>query len=257
MATAPAVKSKVEKWVMCRSAHLGVARDSFSPGTVIEHLVDEGVIVIEGKRYESDRDLIALKALVKKTGFAWIVPFSAKAAEAARKNPSSLAKDKPPLADEGHDKMPVVKSDADELGDIDISSTKNRPHAKKEDKKLEVVKGDESAAERLARLQAEGIPKMPIVRDDSLGEVGGPTRTGGVVKTPPPDKAGRREPKPITAKPEVKTNPVDTEALPSETEVHPVPPVAASAAQPVKRGPGRPRKAKQVPAAGGSANGKV
>ncbi len=255
-------KSVSEKWVLCSTVHLGIARDSFPPGTVIEHLPEESAIIIEGKRYDSDRDLTALRILEKKTGKKWLVPFSAAAVTDARKTPSSLAKDKPAMVDEGHKSMPIIHSDRDSREDIDISSTKNRPHSKNDSQKMDVIRGDENATERLARLQREGIPSMPIVRDDSLGEVSGPTRTGGIVKSPPADKAGRHDAKPITGTPEVKVCTVDMEALPKGTEIHSVPPVTASApvdSAPVKNRGGRPlgsknkaKKAKQVATGGNS-----
>jgi len=229
---------KVEKWVICRTVHLGITRDSFSPGTVIEHYPEEMSVVIEGKRYDSDRDLLALRKLEEKTGQQWIVPFSAKAVAEARKVPGVLAKDKPPMPGEGHDKMPVVKCDSDELGEIDISATKQRPHTQKDTgKKMEVIRGDESAEDRIARLQNE-IPKMQVVRDDSLGDISGPSLNIGGVKTPPPGKEAQiHAPKTVTSS-------VDTEVLPSDVEVAKTPSISKT--EPVKRGPGRPRKAKQV-----------
>ena len=61
-----------EEWVLCRSVHLGQVRDSFGAGTVIEHLVDEKKLRINGREYEGDNDLIALISLSQKTGQAWV-----------------------------------------------------------------------------------------------------------------------------------------------------------------------------------------
>jgi hypothetical protein len=230
------------KWVLGRTAHLGFVRDSFRPGTVIEHLVNEGAIIIEGRRYDSDRDLIALHKLTEKTGQPWVVPFSEKALVTAKNVPSALAKDKAPVDDNDASKkpLPVIKSDQDEHAEIDISHTKTKPHENKKSNSLEVIRGDETAGDRIARLQSEAS-KLPVVRDVSLGEVSGPSLNEGGVRVPKVAK--------ITIPKTIVTEPVaDTEGLPKDIEVAKMPTFVKTEAvvAPVKRGPGRPRKALQV-----------
>jgi hypothetical protein len=136
--------------------------------------------------------------------------------------------------------MPVVQSDQDSRADIDISSTKTKSGQRsKDDGKMEIVR-DESAEERIARLQTE-VPKMAIIRDDSLGEVSGTSLNAGNVRVPSPENAGRRVSVEVS---------VDTEGLPADVEVAKMPTFVktetVSDSVEAKRGPGRPRKAVQV-----------
>jgi hypothetical protein len=171
---------------MKRSMHLGYIKESVGAGTVIEHDTSKGTLKIEGRVFENTNDLVILK---KKD---WVVPYSKNAVDQIKSaGVAPVVKLTPQELKEKPKHMQVVKSDSDLMDkEIDISHTKiakKEPHDPKA--KMEVIKGDETAAERVARLQSE-IPKMPIVKDDSLGEVvsKGPALNAGLVKTLTPEQ---------------------------------------------------------------------
>ena len=181
---------KTEKWVLNKSMHLGYVRDSFSKGVIIEHFIEEKYLMIDGRRFEEIRDLVILKnQVVKNPNDPWVLPFSEEAIEEAKSTSIPVVKPKP--AQKVQDKMEVIKCDVDLMDQIDISHTQiSRINKEKADaetasakENLEVVRGDESPQERVKRLEST-IPKMAIVKDDSLGESvsGGISLNAGTVK---------------------------------------------------------------------------
>jgi len=177
-----------EKFILTRTLHLGFVKDTFRAGAVIEHHDDRDMLVIDGRRFNDTRDLDILQR------HGWIVPYDEEVLEEFRSAaPAPVAKPKPKPG-EG---MQVVQSDEDLMADpIDISDTKvsqrnqeakeaSREAAKtrEKDRKMEVIKGDESVEERLAALKdktdigsiSERVrlkrqaAKMEVVQDDSLG----------------------------------------------------------------------------------------
>ena len=184
-------KAKVKKYVMTRTMHLGYIKQTLRAGTIIEHDEAKGTLKIEGQTYENTNDLTILK------NHDWAEPYSAKKAKEYKEQAVQEEKAKeeniPEEKKEKPKKMSVVNSDIDEHDTIDISHTKkaNRDAAKqaeqealkpKEVQGMEIIKGDETLEERVRRLQTS-IPKMPVVADDSLGEVSGTPLNAGTVQT--------------------------------------------------------------------------
>jgi hypothetical protein len=237
-----------EKWVLKRSMHLGYIKESLGAGTVIEHDESKGTLKIEGRVFENTNDLVILK---KKD---WVVPYSKDAVDQIKSSGAApVVKLTPQELKEKPKHMQVVKSDSDLMTkEIDIKHTKiakKEPHDPKA--KMEIVKGDETAAERIARLQSE-IPKMPIVKDDSLGEVVAnkkePALNAGQVKslTAEEHEAFRLEglKKAGLLKEVDDNNPSDIGETETETVI--ASDNAAFDGDPVKRGRGRPKGSKNA-----------
>jgi hypothetical protein len=159
--------AKHKKWVVQKSMHLGMIKTGVAVGTIIIHDEEHNKLIIDGKLYEQTKDL---EIMIK---HKWVTPFEdTKARAAAEKAQVEQAK-----RIETHEKetkknstdMPIVRSDADDIADIDISYTKKAPALPREkNADMPVVRGDESPEERVKRMQAE-IPVLEVVRDDSLG----------------------------------------------------------------------------------------
>jgi len=174
-----AKKEKQEKWVMNRSMHLGYIRESFSAGTVIIHYLDKDEMKIDGRMYDCTKDLIILKSN------DWVAKYSKDAVEVATNEEieKNATIQKSPESEDALKKqqnhMEVIRSDEDLMTRIiDISHTKKIKEEKSDS--LEVVRGDETAEVRVARLKSE-IPKMDIVKDDTLGDVGGTSLNSGAI----------------------------------------------------------------------------
>jgi hypothetical protein len=172
--------------------HFGHIKETFGAGAVIEHDSANKTLIIDGRKFDDVRDLDILKRqAVKFPDRAWIVPFSEeKLAEIIDSKPVRAEAQKKPRPGEN---MKVVKSDEDLTEPIDIKDTqiskrsqevKEEQRKKVKSDKLEIVRGDETVEERIARLKdktdlsskaerarlmATTPAKMPIVRDDSLG----------------------------------------------------------------------------------------
>jgi len=180
-----------EKFILTvRELHLGFIKETFRAGAVIEHDEASGRLIVDGRRFDDTRDL----DLLKKHG--WVVPYSEEAMEVVLEDREIgfTAKPKPkPKPGEG---MDIVQSDEDSHETIDISHTQvSKANAKdkedaraqakgrEKDRKMEIIKGDETVDERIKRLEgktdmnsvAERVrlkrqaTDMPIVKDDSLG----------------------------------------------------------------------------------------
>jgi hypothetical protein len=166
-------------------------KQSYPAGTVIEKVTDENgvILVIDGKKYEETRDL----DILKKHG--WVEPYSASAEKTLKaEHEKTLVKAQPKIVQEeeesikikNHKPMKIIQSDEDLMNEtIDISHTKPAPKkAYDKNAPMEVIRGDESDVERIARLQTE-IPKMPIVEgDESFGieDASKPALNAGKVK---------------------------------------------------------------------------
>lgn len=195
-----------EKFILTKTMHLGFVKDTFQKGAVIEHDEDRGVLIINGRKFQDTRDLDILQR------HNWIVPYDKEVLEEflASTQPEPVVKKKPRPGEN----MEVVQSDEDLMADpIDIRETqvsKRNNEAKEtsreaarnreKDRKMEVIKGDESVEERLATLKdktdinsmSERVrlkqqrAKMDVVHDDSLGM--------GVGKSEIPMNAGQSLP---------------------------------------------------------------
>jgi len=170
-------KKQTEKWVMKRGMHLGFIKHTVKMGTVVEHLPEEGKLRIDGLLFESTKDLQIL------INNKWVEPFSKKAAQVLSQKGSVKEEEREQRIagmKETPKEMPVVQSDADDHETIDIRHTiKQKPEPRKKDDSMKVIRGDETAEERIARLQSEKTP-MPIVQDDSLGSSGVSLNAGQV-----------------------------------------------------------------------------
>lgn len=170
----------IEKFVLTQSIHLGFVRESFGAGAVIEYHPEKRITVIDGRKFEDVRDIELLKRQASKfPNNPLVVPYSAEAVAQYKKAPAIRVAAKP-LAES----MQVIQSDEDLSRVIDVSNTqvsrianeaKEAARIKTASGKLEIINGDESADQRLARLQEESRRNvLPIVQDDgSLGVEGG------------------------------------------------------------------------------------
>jgi hypothetical protein len=184
-----------EKWILTvRELHLGHCKETFRAGAVIELDESNGRLIIDGRRFNDTRDLDVLKRHTENfPNDPWVIPYSPEAREEiiAATRPKQVSQQKALKPDQ---KLQVIQSDEDLNGPIDISDTKigQRNAAAKEaarvqkrdDGKMEVIRGDETVEERLAslkgktdissiaeraRLKASGSARMAVVKDDSLG----------------------------------------------------------------------------------------
>jgi len=188
-----------------RELHLGFIKETFRCGAVIEHDDATGRLIVDGRRFDDTRDLDLLKK------HDWVVPYSEEnlALVLEDQSPMSPAARKPKPG-EG---MEIVTSDEDSHETIDISHTqvskantkakeesRAQAKAREKDRKMEIIKGDETVEERIARLEGKTditsvservrlkrqAADMPIVQDDSLG--------AGVGKSEIPMNAGQHLP---------------------------------------------------------------
>lgn len=184
----------VEKYIIViPEIHLGGFRQTFGEGTVIEY--DKKTRTLYAKGFESSnlKDLEILK------NNDWVKPYSKKLEDAIKNKDKTVSEAITATKVEEAKKkgqMEIVMSDADQMTrEIDIRHTqsdasKSRRIAreKKEAKAsnsedIEVIRGDETIEERLARFRKEGIPKMAVVKDDSEVGHGGHSLNAGQVDT--------------------------------------------------------------------------
>jgi len=191
------VQVEREKWVLTRSIHLGYVKDTFGPGTVLEYEPDTRTLFVDGRRCDTAKDLDVLKKQAKMNPKApFIVPYTEGVVQEVESKDKEEMKQRAPIPEKKiPPKMEVVVSDQDNMPDpIDIKYTQvskikngqvieERERKKNPNEKMEVIRGDETAAERVKRInaskideeearieeKANTIPKMEIVRDDSLG----------------------------------------------------------------------------------------
>ena len=187
-----------------RELHLGFIKETFRCGAVIEHDEASGRLIVDGRRFDDTRDLDLLKK------HDWVVPYS-------EENLALVLEDQSPMAPAPKKKpgenMEIVTSDEDSHETIDISHTqvskanalakedaRTAAKEREKDRKMEIIKGDETVEERIARLEdktdmasvSERVrlkrqaAEMPIVQDDSLG--------AGVGKSEIPMNAGQHLP---------------------------------------------------------------
>jgi len=160
---------EAKKWVLMRSMHLGLIRESFSKGTVIEHDADKGVLRIDGRTFDSVKDLEILKNMSERDPTNPTVKSYTKQVEKNAKE-TSVPVQRPAPDAEKIEPLKVIQSDEDMMSDdIDIAYTVNKsPEQTKKSEDMEIINADEGVEERVARLQ-ETIPEMDVVRDDDLG----------------------------------------------------------------------------------------
>ena len=187
-----------EKWILNRKElHLGYIKETFRAGAVIEFDEARHTLIVDGRKFPDARDLDVLKRQAQNNPDApWILPYSKEGVEMVKtaftKNVAIKQKPKP------GENMKVIRSDEDLMDtNIDIRNTQvskikqaEKEAARNKVKKegMEIIRGDETVEERIAslkgkndisslservRLKASGSAKMPVVKDDSLGSIGG------------------------------------------------------------------------------------
>ena len=225
--------------------HLGYIKTGVKVGTVITLDEDTNKLIIDGQVFDSTKDLdIMLK-------HGWATPYgdkeARKAAEAAKqaiehREEVRVATDK--VENKKDRVLPIIRSDMDDLADIDISHTKKQPKQASEKvdktKPLPVIRGDEDADAHLKALMEEGVPAVPIIKDDgALAGSGGPSLNSGVkVRTAEEHERLRQE-----GLAKAKRGFTDPRIADAQKAVDSVP-VAAAVTTPVapaRRKPGRPR----------------
>jgi hypothetical protein len=155
-------------------------------GTEIQYMPEERNMRINGRIYDNVADFDILRRN------KFVVPYNEVEAEELKSTAQPLQRpNEDPVKSE---KMPIVKSDEDEMQDpIDIRSTQiaNRvkevkaTNHKDAVEKMEVIRGDETPKERRDRLADIENKKMAIVEDDGSlsGEsLGGKPLNEGLVK---------------------------------------------------------------------------
>lgn len=179
------VMPSLKKYIMKRSLHLGNIKESFSAGTIIEKNEFNNTLVIDGRNFQSTKDLDILLR------HEWAVPYSAEiAAEILKGKALPIIKDRS-FEKTDKKKMEVVQCDSDTHEEIDISSTKTPKKpviAKDKNRKLEIIAGDEPVEDNLKRVNKP----LPIIEDDgSLGVAvsKSPALNAGMVKVPQIDAA--------------------------------------------------------------------
>ena len=195
-----------ERWILTQAMHLGFLKESFGKGTVLEFDPETKQLTVDGRRFDDYRDMDVLRNFsVKHPDRPLVVEYSDEALSEIRNSdderPRMTGKD-------DRKRLEVVQSDRDLHEDIDVSDTKvsvrnaERKAARKQrvkDEGLEVIRGDETAEERNARLkeaddvdaasraervrllQERKVGKPKVVRDDSLGGVEGRSLNQGTV----------------------------------------------------------------------------
>ena len=213
-----------EKFILTvKELHFGFIKETFRAGAVIEHDEVNRRLIIDGRKFDDVRDLDILKRQAAKyPDKPWILPFSPENLEKVQASlPVRAEAPKKPRPGEN---MQVVKSDADLVEPIDIKDTqiskrnqevKEAARQKVKSDKMEIVRGDETVEERIARLKdktdinsmaerarlkASMPAKMPVVKDDSLG--------AGVSKSTVPLNAGQ----PLPSRESVEANSEEAKA---------------------------------------------
>jgi hypothetical protein len=197
----------VERYILTvKELHLGYMKETFGQGAVIELDTDKRQLRVDGRVFDELRDLEILKRqAMKNPDNPWIVEYSDERLAFYKGQPEPVVAPKPKPGEN----MQIIESDSDLIEDIDISDTKitdaarmaAESKARVEGEGMEIIRGDESVEERIARLDAEDRArneaakgkkkgnmdiiakkvalknsepaKMEVVHDDSLGQMGG------------------------------------------------------------------------------------
>jgi len=170
-----------EKYIVAaKQWSLGFLKETVYRGNVLEVDRDKGTLAIDSRKFTDTRDIdIARRQAERFPDNPLIVAFTEETLRQIKSGASAVAKPKPKPGEN----MKIERSDEDMHDTIDIADTqvsrktreaKDAERAKVKSNALPVVRGDETAEVRLARLHDEKLKeKMPIVHDDSLGVEGG------------------------------------------------------------------------------------
>jgi hypothetical protein len=186
-----------EHWILtiggAPEMHLGFIKESFQRGSVITHDVTNNRLIINSQIFYDTRDLDVLKSQSrKKPQRPWVIPWS----QEAENEVKGIGEYEPQIAPNVHNprdhSMPIVQEDSTTHNPIDIRHTKvaannaaaNHNHRQNvKNAPLEIIRGDETVEDRIARFAGKGDPRSiaererlkrerwtpEIVRDDSLG----------------------------------------------------------------------------------------
>ena len=170
-----------EKYIVAaKQWSLGFLKETVYRGNTLEVDRDKSTLSIDGRKFADIRDIdIAKRQAERFPDNPLIVAFSEDALRQIKASAATVSKPKPKPGEN----MPIERSDEDMHNTIDIADTqisrktreaKDAERAKVKSNALPVVRGDETAEVRLARLHEEKLKeKIPVVRDDSLGYEGG------------------------------------------------------------------------------------
>lgn len=208
----------MEHYILTRDLHFGHIKESFQRGTVIKFDPDELQLIIDGRKFDDYHDIDVLKRQAQKNPKSpWIIEYTDEAMQEI--NAEKVAEPEEPAPQRPSQGMEVVQSDEDDHSTKDISHTKiserNAQEKEAQQQRVreegpEVIQGDEGVEERIERLQSEdrtnlsaraervrlkGENKeaMPVVHDDSYGQVGddkaAPLNAGSKVSGRRPDES--------------------------------------------------------------------
>jgi hypothetical protein len=162
---------KKEKYIVAKFFSMGYNRISCTPGTIIDVNRDKSVMMINGSEYQDLRDIdIALR--IKGS---LVIPYDESNPEI--KKILDGVKAKLAVKEVETAGMPIVMSDRDLVGDIDISYTKipeKKVADKKSSMKMEVIKESEASLPIANRVEEElknriesvyNRPKMRVVKE--------------------------------------------------------------------------------------------
>ena len=183
-----------EKWILTvKEMHLGHCKETFRAGAVIELDEVNGRLIIDGRRFNDTRDLDILKRRTQTNpDNPWILPYSKEVRDevVAAIAPKVISQKKQLNPDQ---QLKIIQSDEDLNDPIDIRDTqvskatalaKEAARTRIRNGSLEIIRGDETVADRLAslkgkndiasiaervRLSSSGSARMAVVKDDSLG----------------------------------------------------------------------------------------
>ena len=163
--------SKKEKYIVAKFFSMGFNRVSCAAGTIIEVDRNKSIMTINGTEYPDTRDLdiaLRIKGPI-------VIPYDESSPDI--KKILKGVKEKLAVKEVEKAGMPIVMSDRDLVGDIDISYTKI-PEKKASDKKasgkMEVIKESESSVpiskrvEDTLKKRIESVysrPKMKVIKD--------------------------------------------------------------------------------------------
>lgn len=190
--------SATNKWILTvpREIHLGFIKETFGRGAIIELDMERGLLIIDGRKFDDTRDLELLqRRAIKHPNDPWVIPYSEEAYAQVTGAPSQSQALQPPPK-KSREGLPIVQDDSTDRPPIDIRHTqvsrqhqaekeaaRTAAHEREVGREMEIVRGDESAEERIARLKGKSDmqsltervqlkrqrAKMAVVHDDSLG----------------------------------------------------------------------------------------
>ena len=199
------MSAETKKWILSgvKEIHLGYIKESFRRGAIIELDTEHGLLIISGRKFPETRDLAVLQnRTLMHPEAPWITPYTEESNQQIKDEISGLKASTPARKPRPGENMEIVQDDYDDHPLIDIRDTqvskqtkiakqnaRLASHNREIGRKMEVIRGDETADERIERLdrleelRGKGDMRslservalkdrrvaMPIIHDDSLG----------------------------------------------------------------------------------------